>query len=116
MFFSRKLAMTAFDIALSIGGSEAIVETFYSVMDTQRQVQQHHATLEARTILDWAAGNVLNSEDIIKEAAKLYVDGKDKELPRHRVRNLKKKSEDSYKASQVLSRLKQEKGRYSFLS
>ncbi len=97
-------AMTAFDIALSTGGSEAIVESFYSVMDTQRQVRQHHATF-----LDWAAGNVLNSEDIIKEAAKLYVDGKDKELPRHRVGNLKKKSEDSYKASQVLSRLKQEK-------
>ena len=31
-----QVAMTAFDIAMSMGGSEAIVESFYSVMDTQR--------------------------------------------------------------------------------
>ncbi len=38
------VAMTAFDIALSMGGSEAIIESFYSVMDTQRQVRQQHST------------------------------------------------------------------------
>ena len=43
------VAMTAFDIAKSLGGSEAIVESLYSVMDTQRKVRQHHTTLEDRT-------------------------------------------------------------------
>ena len=32
-----KVAMTAFDIGLAMGGPEAIAESFYSVMDTQRQ-------------------------------------------------------------------------------
>ncbi|CAB3994774.1 Hypothetical predicted protein, partial [Paramuricea clavata] len=95
------VAMTAFDIATSIGGSEAIVESFYSVMDTQRQVRQLHTTLENRTILDWATSNMLNLEDVISKAAKLYVDGSSSlKLPRHRVRVMKKKTEKSYKASQ----------------
>ena len=64
-----QVAMTAFDIAMSTGGSEAIVESFYSVMDTQRQVRQHHVTLESRSILDWATSNVLTMEDVIREAA-----------------------------------------------
>lgn len=95
------IAMTSFDIAMAMGGSEAIVESFYSVMDTQKQVRQHHVTLEERTILDWATSNVLNSEDIIAKAAKFYVDGSMAEprLSRHRVGNLKRKSRDSYKAS-----------------
>jgi hypothetical protein len=88
------VAMTSFDIATSIGGSEAIAESFYSVMDTQRQVRQLHTTLENRTILDWATSNMLNREDVISKAAKLYV-----ELPRHHVGVMKKKTEKSYKAS-----------------
>jgi hypothetical protein len=72
-----------------MGGSEAIVESFYSVMDTQRQVRR----------LDWATENVLNSENIIKDAAKLYVDGcKKHKLPRLEVGKLKKRSSVSYKA------------------
>ena len=75
-------------------------------------------TLENRTILDWATSNVLNSEDIIAKAAKFYVDGSvtERRLSHHRVGNLKRKSRDSYKASKVLTRLGQEKGRYPFLS
>lgn len=111
------VAMTAFDIALSMGGSEAIVESFYSVMDSQREVRQHHATLEDRTILDWATSNVLNSEGIISKAAKFYIDGVSSlQLPRHRVGTLKRKTSTSFKASQVLRRMKSEKGRYPFLS
>ena len=110
------VSMTAFDIAMSLGGSEAIVESFYIVMDTQRKVRQQHATLEDRTILDWSTSNVLNVEDVVRKAAKLYVDGSSElKLPRHRVGMLKKKTDDSYIASQVLTRLKKEKGRYPFL-
>ena len=111
------VAMTAFDIALSMGGSEAIVESFYSVMDSQREIRQNHATLEDRTILDWATSNVLNSEGIISKAAKFYVDVvSSQHLPRHRVGTLKRKTSSSFKASQVLRRMKSEKGRYPFVS
>lgn len=71
-----QMAITTFDIAMSMGGSEAIVESFFNLMETQRQARQHHVTLEARSILDWAMSNVLNLEDVIRDAAKLYVDGK----------------------------------------
>ncbi len=64
-----QVAMIAYDIRLSMGGSEAVVESFYSVMDTQRKVRQNHATLENRAILDWSTTNVLRLEDVITKAA-----------------------------------------------
>lgn len=112
-----RVAMTSFDIALAMGGPEAIAESFYSVMDTQRQYGgQSHASLEDRTLLDWATSNVLKSEEMIRRAAKLYVDGKKEErLSRHRVGQLRKTCNSSYKASKVLTRFAEEQGRYSFL-
>ncbi len=111
------VAMTAFDIAMSMGGSEAIVESFYSVMDTQRQVRQQHSTLEDRSILDWATCNVLNLDGIVSRAARLYVDGMPSiKFPHHCVGTLKRKTSTSYKANQVLTHMKSERGRYPFLS
>lgn len=110
------VAMTAFDICMAMGGCEAICESFYSVMGTQKQVGQHNSTLEDRTLVDWSMSNVLRSENIIAQAAKLYVDGDPQmKLPRHRVGYLKKKGQNSHKGSQVLSRLKSNDGRYKFL-
>ncbi len=92
-------------------------ESFYSIMDTQRQVHQLHTTLENRTILDQATSNVLNLEDVISKAARLYDDGSLLlKLSHHRVGIMKKKMDKSYKASQFLTRMKLEKGCYSFLS
>ena len=109
--------MIAYDIGLSMGGSEAVVESFYSVMDTQRQVRQNHATLENRAILDWSTTNVLRLEDVIIKVAKIFVDGdKEKNMQRYRVGCLKKKDENSYKGSKVLKRIKDDKGRYHFLT
>lgn len=112
-----KVAMTAFDIGLAMGGPEAIAESFYSVMDTQRQHGgQNHGTLEERTLLDWASSNVIQSEKLIRRAAIMYLDGKkDERLSRHRVGNLRKTSEESYKASKVLTRFANVHGRYPFL-
>ena len=110
------VACTAFDVPMAMGGCEAVVESFYSVMDSQRQVGQDHVTLEDRTLVDWAMSNVLMSTDVVSRAAQLYIDGnKDLGLPRHRVGCLKNTSSNSYMASQVLSRLRNEEGRYPFL-
>ena len=56
------VACTAFDVAMATGGCEAVVESFYSVMDTQMQVGQDHVTLEDRTLVDWAMSNVLHQQ------------------------------------------------------
>ena len=110
------VACTAFDVAMAMGGCEAVVESFYSVMDSQRQVGQDHVTLEDRTLVDWAMSNVLKSTDVVSRAARLYIDGnKDLGLPRHRVGCLNNTSSNSYVASQVLSRLQNEEKRYPFL-
>jgi hypothetical protein len=85
-------------------------------MDTQWQVGQDHVTLEDRTLVDWAMSNVLKSTDVVNRASQLYIDGdKDFELSCHRVGYLNNASSDSYMASQVLSRLRNEDGRYPFL-
>jgi hypothetical protein len=96
---------------------EELLKCLPSTGFTQRQVRQLHTMLENQTILDWATSNMLNLEDDISKATKLYVDESSSlKLPRHRVGVMKKKTEKSYKASQVLTRMKSEKGRYSFLS
>ena len=89
--------MTPFDIAMSMGGSES----FYIVMDTQRQVRQHHVTLESR----FGLGNkqCSNFGRCNKGCCKIICcEGKER-------------SGNSFIASQVLSRLHGEKGRYNFL-
>jgi hypothetical protein len=87
-----QVAMIAFDICMSMGGSEAVCESFYSVMATQRKVGQSNSTLEDRTLVDWSMSNVLRSENVISQAAKLFIDGdQQQKLPRHRVGYLKKK-------------------------
>ena len=112
-----QVAMIAFDICMSLGGSEAVCESFYSVMATQRQVGQSNSTLEDRTLVDWSMSNVLRSENVVSKAAKLFIDGDHRlKLPVHRVGYLKKKGKYSFGASQVLSRLKCDDGRYPFLS
>ena len=60
---------------MAMGGCEAIVESFYSMMGSQAQVGQHNSTLEDRALVDWALSNVLRSENVVSAAAKLYVDG-----------------------------------------
>ena len=112
-----QVAMTAFDIGLAMGGPEAVAESFYCVMDTQRQHGgQSHGTLEERTLLDWALSNIIQSEELTRRAALLYLDGKKEErLSRHRVGNLRKTSKESYKASKVLTRFANDHGRYPFL-
>ena len=56
---------------MSLGGSEAIVESFYSVMGSQQKVC---SSMQPWTMLDWSASTVLNVE-VVQKAAKLYVDG-----------------------------------------
>ena len=106
-----KVAMTAFDIGLAMGGPGTIAESFYSVMDTQCQHGgQNHGTLEERTLFDWASSNVIQSEELIRRSACMHLDGqKEERLPRHRV------SAESYKASKVLTRFANVHGRYPFL-
>ena len=49
-----QVGMIAFDICMSLGGYEAVCESFYSVMATQRQVGQSNSTLEDKTLVDWS--------------------------------------------------------------
>eukprot|EP00794_Sanderia_malayensis_P020912 gene20912-22966_t len=66
---------------------EVLIDWADSVMDTQWQYGgQGHSTLQERSLLDWATSNVIRSEEIIRQAAKLYVYGKKEEhLTKHRV-------------------------------
>jgi hypothetical protein len=59
--------MIAFDICMSMGGSEAVCESFYSVMATQRQVGQSNSTFEDRTLVDWSIETLrLNNADVTR--------------------------------------------------
>ena len=68
------------DVALAMPGSEAVVESYYSVMGSQTMPGgQLNDTLVQRTNIDWCFPMVNQCEETIKEVAALYIDG-DKEL------------------------------------
>ncbi len=68
--------MLSLDVAIASGGSEAIAESFYAMMDTQRQrCHQSNKIMELRTKIDWllpCIGN--NTDNLIEGIAKKYLE------------------------------------------
>ena len=63
------VASTAFNVTMAMGGCKTILESFYSVVESKRQVIQDHVTLEDRTLVDWTMSNVLKSTSVVSHAA-----------------------------------------------
>jgi len=63
-----------YDIALAKGGSEAVVESLYSVMKSQKKSgKQSNKTLINRTKIDWhCPKSPVGIPTFIEEATKLY--------------------------------------------
>jgi hypothetical protein len=73
---------TILDVALSLGGSEAIVESYYAVMKSQHQDRgQENETLDVRTLVDWSLPYVIQCPKTIAEIAKMYRSGMQTPLP-----------------------------------
>ena len=77
----------AIDVALAMSGSEAVVESYYSVMKTQSMVEgQLNDTLVQRRNVDWSFPMPLQCQETIKDVATLYLEGdKDTGLLRHQL-------------------------------
>ena len=75
------------DIAIAMSGSEAVVESLYSVMGTQTKPGgQDNDTLVARTVVDWCFPNPTQCEETIKEIENLYIkEDKEFALSRHQI-------------------------------
>ena len=75
------------DIALAMSGSEAVVESYYSVMGSQTMPGgQDNETLELRTNLDWCFPKSTHCEETLKEIAHLYINGnKEFDLKPHQI-------------------------------
>ena len=76
---------TALDVALAMSGSEAVVKSYYSVMNTQLKAGgQLNDTLTQRTNVDWCFPMPLQCVETIREVVSLYLDGnKEIRLPCH---------------------------------
>ena len=58
----------ALDVALATGGSEAIAESFYSVMDAQKQrCHESNRIMELRAKIDWLLPHVGNHTEHLVE-------------------------------------------------
>lgn len=70
-------ACTILDFSYNLGGTEAVVESYYSVMESQRQDGgQNNDTLDMRTFIDWCLPPLLAiPEQVIADAAKIYRNG-----------------------------------------
>lgn len=77
----------ALDVALAMSGFEAVVESYYSVIKTQKKVGgQLNDTLEYRTNVDWVYPHPIQCRETLKHIARMYLDGDASYgLGRHRV-------------------------------
>ena len=100
------------DVALSCGGTEAVVESYYSVMGTQRQDGgQSNDTLALRTKLDWCLPNIMQCVPLCREAILVYMDGLPHQgISRHLVGNAGRA------LSKVLNRHLNEEPKFSCLT
>ena len=74
--FLGKEICTVLDIANGKSGSEAVCESFYSVMKTQTMAGgMRNDTLVERSIVDWCFPHPFRCEETIKEIASLYLNG-----------------------------------------
>ena len=107
--------MIALDVALASGGSEALAESFYSVMSIQKQrCHQSNKVIELRTKIDWLLPYVGNCTDnIVAGIARKYLDNNSSPLLRD------PKAIDSYfkrnEQSKVVHRIANEPIKYKYL-
>ena len=92
----------AYNVGLAKGGSDAIVESIYSVMKTQsHQGNQANQVLVDRTSIDWhCPPSPLAIMDLIAEAAKL-----------HQENHFPPVSKVNFGLSKVMQRMKGDRGR-----
>ena len=104
------------DVALAKGGPEAIAESFYTTMRSQQQNGgQSNDTLVVRTKLSWSLPPVKQSDDILKEAIKIYFNG-DLKVKSHRGNIFTSLRAKDYSVSKVIDRVDSEEGRIPFLA
>ena len=70
-----KEACALLDFAYNMGGSEAISETYFSVMEAQKQSNQDNDTLDMRTLISFCMPPPSNCPKAIEEIASLYLNG-----------------------------------------
>lgn len=99
------------DLALSKGGPEAVVESFYSVMKNHKMNGgQHNDNLAMRAKLDWCLPNSLQATRMVEEVAAIYLKGdKTRGLKSHILPVI------GNKTRKVLTRLEQEDVKLPFI-
>ena len=107
--------MIALDVAIASGGSEAIAESFYAVMGTQKQrCHQSNDIMDLRTKIDWLLPYVGNQTDhLVEGIAKKFLESHSSPLLRdpRSIENYFKRN----RKSKVVHRITNESVKYPYL-
>ncbi len=107
--------MIALDVAIASGGSEAIAESFYAVMGTQKQrCHQSNNIMDLRTKIDWLLPYVGNQTDpLVEGIAKKFLESHNSPLLRdpRSIENYFKRN----RKSKVIHRIANESVKYPYL-
>ena len=107
---------TCIDIGIGKGGTESIVESFYSSMKAQTKPGgQITETLALRKKLEWSIPPVIQADSLVQETAKMYISGdKKKGYPAHKwpiIGDVQKR----YRVSKVVDRIAAEHAQLPYL-
>ena len=110
---------TAIDIALAKGGTEAVVESYYSVMKKQSTgSHMSNDTLDLRTMVDWCYPDQGVCPATLTQVAMLHATGSSKfgvEKQRAPIHTDSRNRSVYSGRSKVLQRMKKEKAKLPFL-
>ena len=107
------------DVAANIGGSEAIAETYYGIMTSQRKDNHLNDTLDMRTLVDFCIPNVSNCPEALSEISRIYLDGDLKNnIAKHRSQvfyDSRCRAARKYKVGKTIDNLRKEISRCSYI-
>ena len=63
------------DVAYNIGGSEAIAETYFGIMENQKQDNASHDTVDMRSLISYTMPDVSNCEKALDKISEIYLQG-----------------------------------------
>ena len=114
-----KEACVVLDIARNMGGSEAVAESYYSVMKTQRKDGgQDNESIDMRTLIDWSLPPVYQCPQTISNIATIYRKGNGKaKVSGHRAPvffDKRHRSAGKYSVSKVVDRLVSTKTKFPY--
>ena len=110
------------DYVYNLGGSEAIAETYFKVLESQRKDNQDPSTIDMRTFLSFVLPDPSKCPIAIEEISKIYRNGRNdlhNKVKRHRSNiftDSRNRAQNKYKVSKSVDTFRNQQSNISYIN